>query len=474
MFSFGPNTPIVLLGTTILGVAGGVVGTFMLLRKRSLMGDVISHSALPGIVIAFILLEIWHPGSGKSWWWLLAGAVVTGLLGMLAVVALRRFPRIKEDAAMGIVLGVFFGFGAALLSVVQRMKTGSVAGLPHFIYGNTAVLVVSDVWMIAGACLLVLCVCGLLLKEFSLVAFDEQFAGAQGWPVQFLDVALMGLVVAVTVVGLQSVGLLLIVAILIIPAVAARFWTDHLPTMTLAAAVLGGVSAAIGTLVSSNSKAPAGAIIVLAAAAFFAISLAIGTRRGLLRRLASEWQMRRRIAQHHLLRAIFEITEAHGGPGATVLGEPGASAPGGIAGSVRVPNSEGIPSAKPSSADSHPRLAAGASVSMNQLQSTRSWTAAELTRLLHRSQREGLVEPIDGTRWRLTTRGAQEAARVVRNHRLWELYLIHHADVAATHVDRDADMIEHVLRPELIRELEELLSRQYPAGAIPPSPHVIN
>lgn len=439
MLSFGPNTPIVLLGTTILGVAGGVVGTFMLLRKRSLMGDVISHSALPGIVIAFIGLEMWQPGSGKSWWGLLTGAVVTGVLGMLAVVALRRFPRIKEDAAMAIVLGVFFGFGASLLSVVQNMKTGSEAGLPHFIYGNTAVLVTSDVWMIAGACILVLCVCGLLLKEFSLVAFDEQFAGAQGWPVQLLDIALMGLVVAVTVVGLQSVGLLLIVAIMIIPAVAARFWTDHLPTMTLAAAALGGVSAAIGTLVSSNSKAPAGAIIVLAAAAFFAISLAIGTRRGLVRRLASEWRMRRRIAQHHLLRAIYEIAETQ----QQKTGEPGVSAP-------------------------------GATVSMDQLQTARSWSAPELTRLLHRCQREDLVESIGQIRWRLTPHGAQEAARVVRNHRLWELYLIHYADVATTHVDRDADMIEHVLRPELIRELEVLLSRQYPVGAVPPSPHIIN
>ena len=435
MFSFGPNTLVVLLGTTILGVAGGVVGTFMLLRKRSLMGDVISHSALPGIVVAFIVLEMWHPGSGKSWWGLLTGAVVTGLLGMLAVVVLRQFPRIKEDAAMAIVLGVFFGFGAALLSAVQRMKTGSEAGLPHYIYGNTAVLVNSDVWMIAGACILVLSVCGLLLKEFSLVAFDEQFAGAQGWPVQLLDLALMGLVVAVTVVGLQSVGLLLIVAILIIPAAAARFWTDHLPTMTLAAAALGGVSAAIGTLVSAHSKAPAGAVIVLSAAACFTISLALGTRRGLLRRLASEWQLRRRTAKHHLLRAMYEIAEAH---------------------------DESVPAVP------------GAAVGLDQLQAFRSWSAAELIGLLHRSRREGLVEPIGNARWRLTAQGAPEAARVVRNHRLWELYLIHHADVAATHVDRDADRIEHVLRPEIVRELEYLLRRQYPAGAVPPSPHAIN
>lgn len=433
---FGPNTPIVLMGTTVLGVAGGMVGTFLLLRKRALMGDVVSHASLPGIIIAFILLEAWRKGSGKSTIFLLLGALVSGLLAMLAVVVIRRFPRIKEDAAMAIVLSVFFGLGAALLSVVQNMQTGTEAGLPQYIYGFTALIVEADVWLIGGACLIALAVCGLLLKEFSLIAFDEEFAAAQGWPVHKLDVVLMALVVGVTIVGLQAVGLLLVVAMLIIPAAAARFWTDHLPTMTLTAAALGGVSAAAGTLVSAASNVPAGPIIVLVAAGFFLVSLLLGQRRGLVRRIISDARLRRRVARQHVLRAIYESIET-------------------------------------SASSSPAKGLAKMEFAPSQLQVARGWTANELTRLLRQLDHDGLVEPKSDRQWRLTPEGAEAAARVVRNHRLWELYLIHYADVAATHVDRDADQIEHVLRPELVRELEELLSQQYPHDVMPPSPHLI-
>lgn len=436
---FGPNTPIVLLGTTILGVAGGVVGTFMLLRKRSLMGDVISHASLPGIVLAFIVMELWQADSGKSLPALLLGALITGVLGIFAVVAIRRSGRIKEDAAMAIVLSVMFGFGAALLSMVQKMNRGSAAGLPHFIYGSTALIIESDVWLIAAACLVVLLACGLLLKEFTLLSFDPEFAGAQGWPVFWLDAVLMGLVVGVTIVGLQSVGLLLVVAILVVPAAAARFWTDHLLTMAITAGVLGGLSGATGTLVSSAARnLPAGAIIVLVAAGFFLFSLLLGRQRGLLRRLLADAKLRRRVARQHLLRGIYEALEAE------------------------------LPSDAPAS-----RRPSQEDFTLSQLQSTRTWSPRSLTSLLGTFQREGLVERLPDKHWRLTAAGSDAAERVVRNHRLWELYLIHFADVAANHVDRDADMIEHVLRPEIIRELDLLLSQQYPEGVVPPSPHAI-
>ena len=237
------NTRIVLLGAILLGIGAGTVGTFMLLRKRSLVGDVVSHASLPGIAIAFLAMELAYPGNGRSLPALLLGALLAGLLGVLCTIGIRRFSRIKEDTALAIVLSVFFGVGIALFTIIQKLPTGQVAGLQQFIYGQTASMTSADVSLIALAALLVIAVSTALFKEFGLLCFDEEFGRSHGWPTLWLDLALMALVVCIAITGLQSVGLLLVVALLIIPPAAARFWTDRLGSMTIIAAVLGGLSA---------------------------------------------------------------------------------------------------------------------------------------------------------------------------------------------------------------------------------------
>jgi manganese/zinc/iron transport system permease protein len=215
------NTRVVLVGVTLLGFGAGVMGTFMLLRKRAMMGDALAHATLPGIALAFILVS-WLGGDGKSLVWLLTGAVATGVLGMGSVLAIRHGSRLKEDAALGIVLSVFFGLGVVGLSIAQQMSTGNAAGLESFIYGKTASMLARDAWLTAGASVVVAAGAGLLFKEFALVCFDQGYAAAQGWPVLRLDAIMMALVVLVTVIGLQAVGLILVVALLILPAAAAR------------------------------------------------------------------------------------------------------------------------------------------------------------------------------------------------------------------------------------------------------------
>ncbi len=420
------NTRVVVIGTTLLGLASGLAGVFLLLRKRSLLSDVVSHSALPGIGIAFIAMTMMG-GGGKNTLGLLLGATATALLGIVAVGAIRRFTRLKDDAALAIVLGTFFSAGIALTGVAARMPGAGASGLESWIYGKTASMLFSDALLIGITGLLVTLGTVLLFKELALLCFDEDFAATQGWPVGLLDMLLMGATVAVTVIGLQAVGLILVVALLIIPPAAARLWTHRLRPLAAISAVIGGLACLVGSALSAlMENLPAGAIIVLSAAALFCVSLVFGTEGGMLHRGLGAWTLRKRVGRQHLLRALAELAEQSGKDVA----------------------------------------------SFSTIRHRRSWHTATVRGLLASAMKDGLVERVDARHWRLTESGVAEARRVVRNHRLWELFLITHADIAPSHVDRDADMIEHILDERMIAQLEGLMAGEN-RGHVPPSPHAL-
>ncbi len=447
------NTRIVLLGTVMFGACGGVVGSFMLLRKKALVGDVASHAALPGIGLAYLILEALAPGTGKSPPWLLAGAGVGAASGLLCAKLLQRIRLIKEDAALGIVLSVFFGFGVVLLTIVQRLPTGS-AGLNEFVFGKAAALTAGDVVSITIASSVILAICFALFKEFSLLCFDESYAAVLGWPVTRLDLLLTALVVAVTVIGMPSVGLLLVVAQLIIPPTAARFWTDRLGPMTIASGVIGATSAAAGILVSAVvPRLAAGAVIVLAGTTAFAVSMLFGTRRGVLWHWLQQRDSHRHIGEIDLLRACFEIVESRESVGWAV---------------PTIESSQAVGTAHPTI---HEADLTTQPISREALLATRTWSAARLSHVLASAQRDGLIRLDAENHFRLTHEGSRQARRAARNHRLWELYLIHFADLAPSRVDRAADQIEHVLEPELIAQLEALLAQDTAQVQVPVSPH---
>jgi len=428
------NTRVVLLGTMLLGAASGLAGTFLLLRKRSLLSDAVSHATLPGVAIAFLFMVLLG-GSGKSLPGLLLGAAVTGTIGMLTVLGIRRFTRLKDDAAMGVVLSVFFGVGVAILGMIQDLPGQSAAGLEAFIYGKTASMVMSDFFLISGVAVVVLVASIILLKEFTLLCFDEAFGRSVGWPTQTLDLLMLGLVTLVTVVGLQAVGLILIIAFLITPAAAARFWTNDLRRMLVIAGLVGGSSGWLGSSLSALMPGlPAGAVIVLVAALLFLFSLLFGAARGVLPRLRKHFRLKRKIGRQHLLRAVYEIQEGH-------CAEEGS-------------------------------LPANVPVPMGELAKRRSWTPGQLHRLIRLAGREDHIDFFDGATLRLSEAGFGEASRITRNHRLWEIFLITHAEIAASHVDRDADSVEHILSPGMVRELErQLADREIGVWGVPVSPH---
>ena len=439
------NTRVVSLGAMLLGVASGLVGSFALLRRRALLGDAVSHATWPGIALAWMTGQAFG-FQGKSLLILLAGAAVTGVAGSLLILLIRKTTRLGEDAALGIVLGVFFGAGIALFGIIQNMSgVGSAAGLKSFVYGSTASLSWTDNMVIAvsGAVLLVAIV--LLFKELKLLCFDESFAGSEGYPVLLLDIALMTMIVLVTIIGLQAVGLILMIALLVIPPAAARFWTQNMQTMAWIAAVIGGASALMGAVASALwPSLPSGAVIVLVAACVFLFSMFFGSARGMVFRQLEAWKLDRRIDRQHLLRALYELCEQSFGRGA------------GADGSSSSPSHFMVP------------------FPMQKVFDKRSWSMAELRRVVRRAQieEEVIVKP-DGE-IRLTESGVSLAAQVVREHRLWEMYLITYAEVAPGRVDRGADAIEHVLDRAVISRLESLLGARLPTTGILASPHPLN
>ena len=444
------NTRVVLLGTVLFGVCGGVVGAFMLLRKKALVGDVASHAALPGIGLSYVILESLTPGSGQSPHWLLAGAGLTAAGGLLGTRLIQRIRLIKEDAAMGIVLSIFFGFGIVLLTIIQRLPTGS-AGLNEFIFGKAAALTESDVTSIVIASVLVLVVCCAMYKEFSVLCFDESYAAVLGWPVARLDLLLTSLVVVVTVIGIPSVGLLLVVAQLVIPPTAARFWTNRLGPMVVISGLIGDLSAAVGIVASACvPNLAAGAIIVLAGTAIFAVSLLWGWQRGVVWQWLQQRETHLHIGQIDLLRACFEVIES-------------------VAERTEMGNNLPIsPATMTAAAD---RDLTAIPISRESLFGSRTWSAPRFARVLAGALRESLIRLDAENHVRLTNAGARRAKRATRNHRLWELYLIHFADTAPSRVDREADQIEHVLEPALIEQLESLLDQRIACVKIPESPH---
>ena len=293
---FAYNTLIVLAGTMLLGIAAGITGTFLMLRRRALAGDVIGHAALPGVAIAFLIYASIAPEAGKSLPVMLLGGSVASALGMLAALWLRNVGRLPEDAVMAIILSTFFGAGVVLLSIVQASPTGAQAGLRDFIFGQAAASRISDVTLLATITIGTILISNLLIKEWALMCFDEGLARVLGYPIRTLDFLLMALVVAVCVAGMQAVGLLLIVALLIIPPTAARFWSDSIGPNIWLSAIFGAISATAGGIASALvPKLSTGAIIVVAAAIVLMFSILLGSKHGLLLRWRARRVMRNKV-----------------------------------------------------------------------------------------------------------------------------------------------------------------------------------
>ena len=292
-----PNTQWIMLGSMLLGLSSGIIGSFAYLRKQSLMGDALSHAALPGVCIAFMLTGT------KSIFFFLIGAAAAGVMATFLIGYITRNSRIKQDSALGIILTVFFGFGIVLLTQIQHGDSGNQSGLDKFLFGQAASMIKADVYTMASISIVLAGLSFLFFKEFKLLSFDPGFAKGIGLPTMFLDQFIMLLIVTAVVVGIQAVGVVLMAALLITPAVAARYWTEKLHIMVMLAGLFGALSGFAGTVISTMANnLPTGPLAVLSATAIFIFSVVFAPRRGIIAKILMQTAAKREYKEKKLYR----------------------------------------------------------------------------------------------------------------------------------------------------------------------------
>mgnify|MGYP000607093207 CR=1 FL=1 len=294
------------IGTAVLGAICGMLGSFAVLRKQSLLGDAISHAALPGIAIAFLVV------GAKDNSVLLLGALLSGLLGAFWIKSITTKTHLKSDTALGLILSLFFGVGMLLLTFIQKQPNANQAGLEDYLFGQAATLLEEDVWFmiwITGICLAILL---LFWKEFKLMLFDADYTKTLGFNIKALDILITSFIVIAIILGLQTVGVVLMSAMLLAPAAAARQWTNSLAVMVGLAALFGASSGVIGTAISaSQQNLSTGPVIVLIASAFVLVSFIFSPSRGLLFREIRFWKNRNDLKLHKTLAFMYDIAKTH-------------------------------------------------------------------------------------------------------------------------------------------------------------------
>jgi manganese/zinc/iron transport system permease protein len=403
------NVRYVVAGTMLLGGAAGGLGCFAYLQRRSLLGDAVAHAALPGVGLAFLL------AGERDFMLLLLGAAVSGWLGALAVDFIVRYSKVKSDAALGIVLTFFFGLGMVILTHIQKSGSGAQSGLDKFLFGQASVMTPDDVTALVVISLLMLAVVAAGFARFKLLAFDTGFAAGMGIRVGLLQFVMTTLLVLAVTIGLQAVGVVLMAAMLITPAAAARQWTDRLSTMIILASAFGVISGVLGAYVSFLApRLPTGPWMVVVVSALFGFSVLFSPRRGVISRIRRHYHHRGRMTRDHILKEFFKLGSRQGDPQRPI-------------GSAEVGR-------------------------------MRAFSPGELKSGLARLRRSGLVRRV-GDHFCLTADGARLGAQTLRRHRLWEVYLTRYLELPHDHVHRDAEDMEHIITPEMEKRLEEYLGR---------------
>jgi manganese/zinc/iron transport system permease protein len=402
-----PNVLLVVAGSIILCGMSAIVGCFTFLRKRALIGDAVSHSVLPGVCMAFILTGEKNP------LYFLIGAIISGMLSLLIMEGLTRSRQTRPDTAIALMLSVFFGIGIVLLTSIQHSGNASQAGLDKFLFGKAASITFEDIRLFAFSSAGILSIVFIFLRGFTAISFDEEFAVSIGFPVRWLRFALSFLTVWAVSVGIQAVGVVLMSALLITPALAARMWTNSIRFMLFLAMLFGMLSGYLGAFVSYTAPAmPTGPWIVVAATFIAALSMVFAPNRGIL----AQWFERRKntnkTLEENILKLFYQIAEKTGESSKPILEE--------------------------------------------DLINYRAFSKSQLKLGLRLLQRKSFIQFHLST-WKLTDLGEIEARRIVRLHRLWELYLQQYLNLDSDHVHDDAEAMEHVITPEIEAQLDEIL-----------------
>lgn len=398
-----------LLGCSLLGILGGVIGSFLLLRRMSLVGDALGHALLPGIAIAFLIVGY------KSIFHLFVGALIAGLVYSIVLSFVTRQRRIKPDSALGLTFTAFFGIGIVVMSYIQSSPTGAQSGLDKFLFGQAAALSRNDVVTVAVVLAITVALTIMLFRRLTVFSFDAAFARAIGISTRAYHYGMMTVVTVAIIISVQAVGVVLVAALLIIPAAAAYLLAKRLKVMIWLAGLFGLVSGASGAFLSYVLPGiPTGPIVVLSAAGLFGAVILAAPRQGIVPRWLSRRRRRARLEDENLLKVAVEFMHSSG--------------------------------------------ESGGRLDLNRFAEFERVRPHELLPRLRKLQRSGQLSLDDSGAIALTDIGRATGERVLRNHTLWEIYLSRFTDIAPDHVHYDAERIEHVLTPEIVRQLEQELS----------------
>lgn len=410
-FSFrDPSVRYAVFGSVILGLCCGLLGSFIVVRKLSLMGDALSHAVLPGVALGFL----WN--MSKDPIAIFIGATIAGLLGTFVVGLITQTTRLKEDTALGMVLASFFAVGISLVTMMQKLPTGNKSGIDKFLFGQASAIGAGDIRLMSIVAVVVLIILIVFYKEFLVSSFDAAFARVTGIRVRLFHHLLMLLLAFSVVIALQAVGVVLVSAMLITPAATAYLMTDRMHRMLIYSSLIGITCGVVGAFLSFlGNNLPTGPLMVLATSLVFAAAFFFSPRHG----LATRWWMHRSrsqsVGRENTLKAVYHVLEREG------FGREG--------------------------------------VTLTELAQQRKQTLESVQAEVGALRRHGLATlPGSAETVYLTPQGLQVAKGIVRNHRLWELYLTNAADYAADHVHDDAEKIEHVLGEDLVRRLEKQLN----------------
>ena len=407
-FSFRDvNVRYVALGTVLLGASSALVGCFTFLRKKALVGDTIAHSILPGICLSFIIFKTKDPLM------LLLGAIVSGWLSVYIVDYISANSKLKPDTAIGLTLSVFFGVGVLLLTHIQHSGNAAQAGLDKFLFGKAASLVQNDVITFGIVSVLLIVTIVVFFKQFSLISFDVHFAKTIGLPVRTFEIILSIITVLAVAIGIQTVGVVLMAAMLITPAAAARFWTDKLKVMIVIAAFIGGISGIFGAFISFTAPSmPTGPWIVVVLSIIAIGSMLVAPKNGAISKIRKQKKNQRKILEDNIVKLLYKLGEKEN--------------------------------------DFFKNR------SITTLKNYREIPENKFLKGLNILKNKNLVAHVNDL-WVLTDEGKKAGMRIVRIHRLWELYLTTYLRIAPDHVHEDAETIEHIITPEMELKLEHLL-----------------
>lgn len=400
-----------LIGALLFGAVCGLLGSFIVVRKMALFGDAISHAVLPGVALGFLWSMSKNPVA------ILIGATLAGLAGSLLVEAIKRTTRIKQDAALGIVLASFFAIGLCLIRIIQNNEGASkITGLKSYLFGDVAVLDRHDVITMGVVVISTIILFGLLYRPFLAISFDRQFAVSIGFPVRILEALFQMFLAFAIVISLQAVGVVLVSAMLVTPAATAYLLVDRMHRMLWIAMGVGMLSAITGVFFSFlGSNLPTGPFMVLSASSIFTMAYLFSPKYGRFTKWLRYRARVKKVREENALKSIYHVLESRGLEGS------------------------------------------GNAILIKDLASHRKMSKAEIVKEIKRMKRSGLVK-LEGGNVSLTTEGFNKARSVVRNHRLWELYLTNEADYASDHVHDDAEKVEHFLSEKDVAELESYLN----------------